>query len=91
VSGKGKPWDLTSTHALEAAAEWLRKRADATVVLVVRGKDYAFAVAPGVHPDDAYDAAHFVLPGALDLARILHQKAQEAAKAKRAAEIAGRR
>jgi hypothetical protein len=88
VSGKGKPWDLTSTHALEGAAEWIRKRADASVVLVVRGGDYAFAVAPDVAPEAAYDAAQFVLPDALDGLRERRQREQEEATRKRAAAIA---
>jgi hypothetical protein len=29
MAGKAKPWDLTSTHALEGACEWLRKRSGA--------------------------------------------------------------
>jgi hypothetical protein len=89
MSGKGK-WDLTSTHALEGAAEWIRKRADATCVLVVRGKDYAFAVAEGVDPAAAYDAAQFVLPDALDLERARRREKQAAATRKRAAAIAGK-
>jgi hypothetical protein len=90
MSGK-RPWDLTSTHSLEAAAEWLRKQADATCVLVVRGKDYAWAVAGDVKADDAYDACRFVLPDALDDLRERRQREKEAATRKRAAEIAGLR
>ncbi|MFZ0662143.1 MAG: hypothetical protein WAM66_05580 [Acidobacteriaceae bacterium] len=48
-----KPWDLGSTHALEGAAEWIRKRSDAIVVMVVRGGDVAFAVAEDGAPSDA--------------------------------------
>ena len=47
MSGQRK-WEMQSTHSLEAGAEWLRKQSDATAVFVVRGEDYAFAVAPGV-------------------------------------------
>jgi hypothetical protein len=85
----GKKWDLTSTRSLEAAAEWLRKQADASVVFVVRGKDYAFAIAPDVTPEQAYDAAQFALPDALDLAKGNCQRAKEAETRKRAAKIAG--
>ena len=51
--GKGKGWDLTSTHSLEGAAEWIRKNAGAQLVLVVRPGDVAFAVDPGISPRDA--------------------------------------
>ena len=89
MSGNRKPWDLTSTHALEGAAEWVRKRADATLVLIVRGKDYVFVAAPEVTPEQAYDAALFTLPDALDGLRVERKKREEAATRKRAAEIAG--
>lgn len=89
MSGKGKPWDLTSTQALEGAAEWIRKRADASVVLVVRGGDYAFAVDPKVKPDEAYDAAQEVLRDALNGLKVRRKAEEEAATRRRAAEIAG--
>ena len=34
-----REWDLTSTHSLEGAAEWIRKKAGAILVLVVRGTE----------------------------------------------------
>lgn len=90
MSGQRKPWDLTSTHALDAAAEWVRQRADATVVMVVRGGDYAFAVAPGVTGADARVAVEQVLPDAAWLAENRRREKQEAATRKRAAEISGK-
>jgi hypothetical protein len=42
----GKQWDLTSTHSLEAAAEWLRVRSDALIVVVIRPGDGALAADP---------------------------------------------
>ena len=75
------------THALEGAAEWIRKRSDATCVLVVRGRDYVFAVAEDVAPEAAYDAAQFVLPEALDLERARRREKQAEATRKRAAAI----
>lgn len=46
--GEKREWDLTSTHSLEGAAEWIRKKADAVLVLIVRGEDVVFAVDPRV-------------------------------------------
>lgn len=57
-----KPWDLTSAKALDAAAEWLRKRSDAMFVLVVRGDDVAFAIDAKLRPQDALDMALHELP-----------------------------
>ncbi len=39
-----REWDLTSLHSLEGAAEWIRKKSGALLVLVVRADDVAFAV-----------------------------------------------
>jgi hypothetical protein len=38
-----KQWDLTSTHALEAACEWIRKRSGALMVVAIRVEDSAIA------------------------------------------------
>ena len=48
-------------HALEIAAEMLRKDVDALLVLVVRIEDVAFAVAPA----DAAEMVELVLPAAV--------------------------
>lgn len=86
-----KPWDVTSTDSLEAFAEFARKKADASVVLIVRGEDYAFAPAQGVLPAAAREAVEFVLPGAVELAEMRAKEEREAATRKRAAAIAGRK
>lgn len=59
---KGKGWDLTSINSLNSAAEWIRKQAGATLVLVVRSGDIAFAVDPAVSPSSARDMVEFVMP-----------------------------
>ena len=48
-----KKWDLTSTHSLEGAAEWIRTRSGAAVVLVVREGDWAASVNPSLLPQEA--------------------------------------
>jgi hypothetical protein len=52
-------------HALEIAAEMLRKDVDALLVLVVRIEDVAFAVDPEVAPADAAEMVELVLPAAV--------------------------
>jgi hypothetical protein len=44
MSGKGK-WDLTSTHALEGAAEWIRKRGCLGSGNLLTVQDLAFKLA----------------------------------------------
>lgn len=89
MSPMGK-WDLTSTHSLESYAEWTRANAAATVVMIVRGGDYALAVVPGIRPQDAQEAVEFVLGDAVRLMGERLKAKQEAAMRKRAAEITGR-
>lgn len=62
-------WDLTSTHSLEGAAEWLRKRSDALLVLVIRGQhhgdcvaDVAFATDPTLRPEEVLDMVDAAMP-----------------------------
>ncbi len=57
-----KGWDLTSLHSLEGAAEWIRKSAGATLVLVVRPNDVAFAVDPQVAPTAAREMVELIMP-----------------------------
>lgn len=83
------PWDLTSTRALEGAAEWIRKRSDATVVMVVRGHDKAFAVAPECAPGDAAELVRDLLPAMVDDVNKARHAKREAATRRRAKEIAG--
>lgn len=48
-------WDLTSTHSLEAAAEWLRTKSDALIVVVIRPGDAVLAADPTIHALDVHD------------------------------------
>ncbi|MGC1780885.1 MAG: hypothetical protein WA708_00025 [Acidobacteriaceae bacterium] len=57
-----KPWDLTSTHAVEGAAEWIRKKSGARLVLVVRGEDVAFAVDPALRCAEAMTMVEVAMP-----------------------------
>ncbi|MFC5861067.1 hypothetical protein ACFPT7_02045 [Acidicapsa dinghuensis] len=50
-----REWDLTSTHSLEAAAEWLRKKSDALIVVVIRPQDGALAVDEQIDVLDVHD------------------------------------
>lgn len=50
-----RKWDLTSTHSLEAAAEWLRERSDALIVVVIRPGDGALAADPLIDVLDVHD------------------------------------
>ena len=84
-----KQWDLTSTHAVEGAAEWIRKRSDAIVVMVVRGQDKAFAVHPDVAPSDAAELVRDLLSEIVEDTNRARHARREAAIRKRAAEIAG--
>jgi hypothetical protein len=57
-----KPWDLTSKHSLDSAAEWIRKGSGAIFVLVIRGEDMICAVDPTVRPQDITAMIDQVLP-----------------------------
>lgn len=52
---KGAGWDLTSTHSLEAAAEWMREKSDALIVVVIRPQDGVLAVDPLINVLDVHD------------------------------------
>jgi hypothetical protein len=80
-------WDLTSTHALEAAAEWLRKGSDATVVMVIRGQDFAFAVAEDCAPSDAAELVRELLPQMVEETNRARVARREEKTRKRAASI----
>ena len=84
-----KQWDLTSTHALEGAAEWIRKSSDAIVVMVVRGTDTAFAVHGDTAPSDAAQLVIDLLPQMVEDTNRQRHERKEAATRKRAAAIAG--
>ena len=70
-----RKWDLTSKHSLDAAAEWIRSRSDALLVLVVRREDFSFAVHAQVAPHDAADMVESMLQ---DLALQLAAERNEA-------------
>lgn len=58
-----REWDLTSAHSLEGAAEWIRKKSGAALVLVVRGEDVVFAVDPTVpRAKDAMEMVEVAMP-----------------------------
>jgi hypothetical protein len=57
-----RQWDLTSTHSLEGAAEWIRKQSSALLVLVVRPADVAFAVDPAIRLLDALTMVEVAMP-----------------------------
>ena len=48
-------WDLTSTHSLEAAAEWMRVRSDALIVVIIRPGDAVLAADPLIDVLDIHD------------------------------------
>lgn len=66
MSEKRKQWDLTSRRSLAAAAEWVRGKADAIAVIVVRGEDTVMAVHPECAPHDAADAVRDLLSNMAD-------------------------
>jgi len=53
-----REWDLTSTHSLESGAEWLRAKAGAPCVVLVRVNDSALAADPGLAAADAEELAN---------------------------------
>jgi hypothetical protein len=61
MSKKGG-WDLTSRHSMESAAEWIRKKGAAQVVLVIRPDDVAFAVDPQIAPKAARELVELIMP-----------------------------
>lgn len=74
-------WDLTSTHSLEGAAAWIRKRSDALVVLIVRREDVVFDVAPDVRPKDAVNMVAALMPEAMR--RVNEMRVEARAKAEK--------
>lgn len=71
---KGKPWDLTSTRSLSAAARWIRKGSDALLVLVIRPDDVAFDADPRLAPMDAINTVRDELPSLLQ--HLIHERAK---------------
>lgn len=65
---------------MAAAAEWLRKRGDAILVVVIRAQDVAFSVDPRCSPLDAAELVRQELPQMrtqLELDRVKRAKARE--------------
>jgi hypothetical protein len=50
---KGAAWDLTSVNALQSAAEWMRKKSGAMLVIFVRADDLAISADPQLAPRDS--------------------------------------
>jgi hypothetical protein len=48
-------WDLTSTHSLEAYGEYVRKAADALIVVIIRPGDAVLAADPLIDVLDIHD------------------------------------
>lgn len=71
-------WDLTSTHSLEGAAGWIRKRSGALLVLVIRPNDVAFDVDPNLAPVDAIATVREEMPGLLQHLMAQRQKRKSA-------------
>jgi hypothetical protein len=84
---QGKGWDLTSLRSLESAAEWLRKRSDAGLVLVVRGEDVAFAVDAAIAPTDAVTMVEAAMPEIQSALERSRQAAREASSRKRRTDV----
>jgi hypothetical protein len=61
MSGK-REWDLTSTHSLESAAEWMRVKAGALCVIVIRRDDSVLACDPQLMAADAKGLVYDYMP-----------------------------
>jgi len=72
--GEKKQWDLTSNHSLQGAAGWVRKRAGALMVLVIREDDWAVDADPALLPQQVVAAVRDVLPPLYDM--MLKRKAK---------------
>lgn len=48
-------WDLASTHSLEAYGEYVRKTADALIVVIIRPGDAVLAADPLIDVLDIHD------------------------------------
>lgn len=83
-----KKWDLTSTHSLEGATEWLRKQSGAYLVLVIRGElpgvrqaDVVFATDPVLRPQDVFDMVNAAVPELIDsMHKLRAEKARKGQK-----------
>ncbi len=81
-------WDMTSTHSLEGAAEWIRSKSDALVVMVVSRTAYALAVHAEVAPSDGAELVRDLLPAMVEQTNRARKAKREAEVRRRAREIA---
>ena len=65
-----KPWDLTSTHALEGACEWIRKQSGALMVVAIRVEDSAIAADPAMAPKDLLPRLELELPALAETLKV---------------------
>jgi hypothetical protein len=73
MADKGKGWDLTSTHALEGACEWIRKRSGALMVVAIRVEDSAIAADVELPIRDLLPRLELEMPDlAMKLANVRH-------------------
>lgn len=77
-----KTWDLASQRSCESGAEWLRKGADALLVIVFRGADVAIALHPDVAPKDVPDMVEAALIGEMEKLEERRLEARARAKVK---------
>lgn len=75
-----REWDLTSTHSLEAGAEWIRAKAGALCVVIVRVNDSVLAADPGLAAGDAEELVNGYM---IKLARDLETARREKRRAAR--------
>jgi hypothetical protein len=65
-----REWDLTSESAIQAAAEWIRKKSGALLVCVVRVDDLAISADSALAPRDSENLLEDRMPA-------LHARLQE--------------
>lgn len=76
--------DLTKLSAVRGLAAWLGKGSGALVVMVLRGDDVAFWIAPEISPQSGVDAVEVALPELLQSGLAQREEARaKAAEAKR--------
>jgi hypothetical protein len=83
-----REWDMTSTHSLESAAEWIRSKSDALVVMVVSRTAYALAVHADLAPSDGAELVRDLLPAMIEDTNSARKARREAEVRRRAREIA---
>lgn len=73
----GKPWDLTSSHALQGACEWIRKRSGALMVVAIRVEDSAIAADPAMPVKDLLPRLELELPALAEEIKLARQAARK--------------